>query len=129
MLVAATKNKTKTFHATMQVTRLEEWWVEAETPEGARALLETGTGHRCEVGECIHAEVEKPRSGTKSRSKGKPAKPVVHHKTRSRSFRDWAAETTAYANHVIEMALAHQAACCTTPPRGAIVTPIRARGA
>ena len=27
----------------------------------------------------------KPRSGTKSRSKGKRAKPVVHHKTRSSS--------------------------------------------
>ena len=27
----------------------------------------------------------KPRSGTKSRSKGKRAKPVVHHKTRSGS--------------------------------------------
>jgi hypothetical protein len=29
--------------------------------------------------------VAKPRPGTKNRSKAKPAKPVVHHKTRNRS--------------------------------------------
>jgi integrase len=78
---------------------------------------------------------------------------VTVHGFRS-SFRDWAAKTTGYPNHVIEMALAHAigdkversyrrgdlfdkrrklmdawAAYCTTPQRGATVTPIRARGA
>src|ERR1700758_62932 len=49
----------KTFHATMQVTRIEEWCVEAETPEEARALLAGGSGNRYALGECIHAEIEK----------------------------------------------------------------------
>jgi hypothetical protein len=52
------KKKLKTFHATMQVTRLEQWWVEAETPAEAKALLVTGTGHRCAPGECLHAELQ-----------------------------------------------------------------------
>jgi integrase len=68
-------------------------------------------------------------------------------------FRDWAAERTNYANHVVEMALAHAIGdkveasyrrgdlfakrarlmadwqrYCTTPQRDASVTPIRARG-
>jgi hypothetical protein len=58
MPFAATTRKTKTFHATMQVTRLEEWCVEAETADEARALFTGGTGHRCSPGECIHAELE-----------------------------------------------------------------------
>jgi integrase len=37
---------------------------------------------------------------------GKNGKPVVPHGFRS-TFRDWAAESTAYPNHVVEMALAH----------------------
>ena len=48
----------KTFHATMLVTRVEEWCVEAETVEAARELLERGQGHRCHVGERIHAELQ-----------------------------------------------------------------------
>ena len=48
----------KTFHATLLVTRLEEWCVEAETAEAARELLERGQGHRCHVGERMHAEVQ-----------------------------------------------------------------------
>lgn len=48
----------KTFHATMLVTRVEEWCVEAETAESARELLERGQGHRCDVGERMHAEVQ-----------------------------------------------------------------------
>src|SRR5262249_15629400 len=67
------------------------------------------------------------------------------------TFRDWAAEATTYANHVVEMALAHKvkgvegdyrrddllpkrvplmndwARYCTTPQRDATVTSIRAR--
>jgi hypothetical protein len=58
MLAPDVKTKLKTFHATVQVTRLEEWCVEAETPEEARELLASGQGHRCHLGECVHAEVE-----------------------------------------------------------------------
>jgi integrase len=78
---------------------------------------------------------------------------ITIHGFRS-AFRDWAAETTSYPNHVIEMALAHAvgdkveaayrrgdlfakrrrlmeawADYCTAPRRDATVTPIRARGA
>ena len=51
-------NKTRLFHARMAVTRLEEWCVEAETAEQARALLAAGGGHRCTPGDSIHVEVE-----------------------------------------------------------------------
>jgi integrase len=78
---------------------------------------------------------------------------VTVHGFRS-TFRDWAAERTNYANHVVEMALAHvigdkvEAAYrrgdlfakrarlmadwshyCAGPQPDAVVTPIRARGA
>jgi len=53
---SATKQKPKVFHATMQVTRIEEWFVEAETEEEARALLEAGNGQRAQIGECTHFE-------------------------------------------------------------------------
>ena len=46
------------FHAAMQVTRLEEWCVEAETAEDAKALLESGEGHRCQLGDLLHFEVQ-----------------------------------------------------------------------
>ncbi len=49
----------RTFHASMLVTRLEEWCVEAETAEEARALLEAGAGERCHFGDCLHVEVER----------------------------------------------------------------------
>jgi hypothetical protein len=52
------KPKLKMFHATMHVVRREEWCVEAESAEEARALLATGAGHRCTVGECLSAELE-----------------------------------------------------------------------
>lgn len=48
----------KTFHATVAVTRSEEWSVEAETAEEARALLAAGQGHRCHLGDCLHVELE-----------------------------------------------------------------------
>jgi len=47
----------KTFHATMLVTRVEEWWVEAETAEQARALLAAGRGDHCTLGECVYVEL------------------------------------------------------------------------
>ena len=44
MSVAAEKTRLKTFHATMAVTRMEEWCVDAETPEEARLCSRPGTG-------------------------------------------------------------------------------------
>jgi hypothetical protein len=46
------------FHARMLVTRAEEWCVEAETPEEARALLAAGAGQRCTPGESVQVELE-----------------------------------------------------------------------
>jgi hypothetical protein len=48
----------KTFHATMRVTRAEQWWVEAETAEEAQALLASGEGHHAALGECVDVELE-----------------------------------------------------------------------
>ena len=61
MAVAALKQKPrlKTFHATMHVTRIEEWCVEAETAEEARELLAAGAGHRCHIGDCLYVEVDR----------------------------------------------------------------------
>lgn len=56
---SATKKKTRLFHAEMLVTRLEEWCVEAESPDQARALLAAGAGHRCAPGESVHVEVDR----------------------------------------------------------------------
>jgi hypothetical protein len=57
---AAPKRKPgmKMYHATMLVTRAEEWCVEAETAAEARSLLESGQGHRCQLGDCVHVEVD-----------------------------------------------------------------------
>ena len=52
-----TKTKTQTYHATMHVTRAEEWCVEAKSPEEAKALLESGEGHRCSLGEIFCVEL------------------------------------------------------------------------
>ena len=52
------KTQLKTFHATMHVTRVEEWCVDAESPEEARELLAAGAGHRCQMGECLFLEVD-----------------------------------------------------------------------
>jgi len=59
MAVAALKREPqrKTFYATMHVTRVEEWCVEAESVEEARELLDSGHGERAHTGECIHWEV------------------------------------------------------------------------
>ena len=53
----AAENGRRLFHATMHVTRVEEWFVEAETAEEARALLENGQGHRSRAGECVQLEL------------------------------------------------------------------------
>ena len=61
MGIAALKLKPelKMLHATMHVTRVEEWCVEAETAEEARELLAAGAGHRCHIGDCLNLEVER----------------------------------------------------------------------
>lgn len=59
MARSAAKLKPKVFHATVQVTRIEEWFVEAQSAEEARALLENGQGQRAKAGECIHFEIDK----------------------------------------------------------------------
>jgi hypothetical protein len=46
-MLSPTKKKTKMFHASMKVTRLEEWCVEAETCDQARALLEAAQVTPC----------------------------------------------------------------------------------
>ena len=51
--------KLKMFHATVVVTRTEEWCVEAETVDEAHQLLASGGGHRCHVGDCLYVEVER----------------------------------------------------------------------
>jgi hypothetical protein len=56
-MAARAKRKLQTFHATMIVTRTEEWCVDAATPEEARALLEAGQGHRCASGDAVHVEL------------------------------------------------------------------------
>ncbi len=48
----------KVFHATVLVTRAEQWWVEAESAEEARMLLASGQGHHAALGERVHVEVE-----------------------------------------------------------------------
>jgi hypothetical protein len=47
------------FHATMLVTRAEEWCVEAESAQEARELLAAGQGHRCHLGDRVQFEVER----------------------------------------------------------------------
>ena len=61
MVVAALKRKArlKLFHATVHVTRVEEWSVEAESAEAARELLAAGAGHRNHIGECVNLEIER----------------------------------------------------------------------
>ena len=54
-----TKNEKRLFHATIHVTRLEEWCVEATGPEEARILLQSGAGHRCHLGDLLHFEVDR----------------------------------------------------------------------
>jgi hypothetical protein len=55
--VARQKKRRKTFHASVQVTRIEDWCVEAESEEEARALLASGAGERCSAGDCVYVEV------------------------------------------------------------------------
>ena len=56
MALAAQKKRLKTFP--MQVTRIEEWCVDAETADEATALLAAGQGHRCRLGDCLNVELD-----------------------------------------------------------------------
>lgn len=58
-----TKQTLRTFHATMIVTRAEEWCVDAASPEEAMALLASGQGHRFHVGEIVDFELERLNDG------------------------------------------------------------------
>jgi hypothetical protein len=52
------KPQPRVFHAAMLVTRAEEWWVEADTAEEARALFASGRGHHAALGERVNLELE-----------------------------------------------------------------------
>ncbi len=49
--------KLRTFHATMLVTRIEQWWVEASSAEEAQELFASGQGHHAALGERVHVEL------------------------------------------------------------------------
>ena len=57
------KPRLRAYYATVLVTRAEEWWVEAESEEEARALLASGQGHRAAFGDRVHVEVERLLEG------------------------------------------------------------------
>jgi hypothetical protein len=52
------EQRLKTFHVRVIVTRAEEWWVEAHTPEEAETLLAAGQGHHAALGERLYVELE-----------------------------------------------------------------------
>ena len=54
----ATRPRKRLYHAIMQVTRVEEWCVEAGSPEEAKKLLESGEGHRCQLGDRVNCELQ-----------------------------------------------------------------------
>ena len=57
MAVAALKAKPKRrlFHATVHVTRVEEWCLEAESEQEARELLASGGGFRTNIGDKVES--------------------------------------------------------------------------
>jgi hypothetical protein len=58
------KPKRKMFHATMLVTRAEEWCVEAASADQARALLAAGEGHRYHLGDCLQIQLDQLHDNT-----------------------------------------------------------------
>jgi len=62
LLAMASRNKQQTYHATMLVTRAEDWCVEAKSPQEAKALFEAGQGHRCSPGEIFCVELSEMAS-------------------------------------------------------------------
>jgi hypothetical protein len=59
----SSKRWRKVFYASVLVTRVEEWFVEADCAKEARALFAAGEGHRSTSGERIHLEVERLLEG------------------------------------------------------------------
>ena len=59
MRATVQKKRLKLFHATVVVTRVEEWCVEAQSAQEARELLASGNGHRCDLGDCLHVELDR----------------------------------------------------------------------
>jgi hypothetical protein len=53
------KKRLKLVRAIMQMTRIDEWCLEAETAKEARQVFASGLGNRCHLGDCIHAEVDR----------------------------------------------------------------------
>jgi hypothetical protein len=47
----------RTFYATMLVTRVEQWWVEAANAEEAQELFASGQGYHASMGERVHVEI------------------------------------------------------------------------
>jgi hypothetical protein len=58
MARSVAKRKRKLFYATVQVTRVEDWCVEAQSAEEARELLAQGEGERFRLGDCLHLEIQ-----------------------------------------------------------------------
>jgi hypothetical protein len=58
-MATRTKEKLRTYHATMLVTRAEEWCVDAASPDEAKSLLAAGQGHRCHFGEVLDVDLER----------------------------------------------------------------------
>jgi hypothetical protein len=52
----AQNHRRQLYHATMHVTRIEEWFVEADSPEEAQKLFEAGQGERAHLGELVQIE-------------------------------------------------------------------------
>ena len=60
MAARAKKKTLRTYHASLVVTRVEEWCVDAE----ARALLAAGEGHRCHMGDAVQVELDRLNDDT-----------------------------------------------------------------
>jgi len=56
--MATARRKRKTFYASLEVTRVEDWCVEAESAEEARALLARGEGERTRLGDCVYLQIQ-----------------------------------------------------------------------
>ena len=57
------KPKLQTYHATVLVTRAEEWCIEAASADEAKELLLAGQGHRCHFGDVLQFELERMLDG------------------------------------------------------------------
>ena len=84
MAVAALKQKSapalQMFHATVLVTRAEEWCVEAETAAEARELLAQGHGHRCHLGDRLHRRSSATRRVRKDADNFSATLEIIHAK-------------------------------------------------